>query len=102
MADWVKVGAEVVEVMYGSPFGTLYGPTRKIAKVYENGDFEMDGETVQFRPLNAGVALTIGVGASWCRRRVLNLTDEVRAKVERSAAQILAAAAEIEARERSK
>lgn len=74
--DWVKVGAEVVEVSSGLG-STLYGPRKKIAKVYKNGNFIVDGNR-QWRPFG-DYAVETGGGRSRHRFCVHPVTEELLA-----------------------
>ena len=61
--EWVKVGAELIEVRSGW-HGAVYGPTQKIAKVYKNGNFVVEGDDQQWRPWSDRAVKTGGLRSS--------------------------------------
>lgn len=57
--SWVAVGADVMEVSSG--FGSAtYGRVLKIAKVYKNGNFVVDGSDQQWKLYSGGYAKETG------------------------------------------
>ena len=91
MADWV-VGAEVVE--RSSSWGPVwrYGAVRKIGKVHKNGNFVLEGESQQWRPLSDYAVKTSDRGFYSSSTRIVLMTDEAKADMELAAAYAAAAA----------
>jgi hypothetical protein len=76
--EWVRVGAEVVPVRRG--FGrSQYDKPERIAKVYKNGNFVLEGHTEQWRP-RGDIASRAG-DKSWTSSSCCPLTDELRAEI---------------------
>ena len=80
------VGAEVVEKSSGGFGAAYYGPTRKVSKVYKNGNFTIGDDRQQYRPSSDGVtAMATGDDVHrWTRSIVYLVTDELRAEIATS------------------
>lgn len=77
--NWPTVGAEVVEV-YGH-FRLQFGPIQRIAKVYANGRFVLEGSTTRWTPIVGRTAVTSGRGA---HRTIRLVDDAARAAIKRA------------------
>jgi hypothetical protein len=77
--DWVKPGAEVI--FRSSGWGNRFGRTAKIDKVYKTGNFTVEGDKQQYRPMR-DYARASGRRA-YHSDSLYPLTDEVRQEVIR-------------------
>lgn len=77
--EWVKIGAEVVELARYASELAQYGRTRKITKVHKSGRFVLDDSPQQYSAWDDGKAVATGNG--WSRSIVKLVTDEIRADI---------------------
>ncbi len=77
--DWVQPGAEVI--FRSSGWGHRFGRVAKIEKVYKNGNFTIEGNAQQYRPVHDYAYETGGRG--YHRDSLYPLTDEIKRDVAR-------------------